>query len=129
AAALPSATLFRSRAALGTMQQTGGLVVLRGTLNNRGATLALDGPNQLWRLDGGTILGGTVTMTGGARLIASFFAGRLDAVTVNGIVDVGEGALRVTNGLMLNGTLTVGDPNSFRSGRITFEGTQTLAGT
>ena len=65
-------------------------------------------------LDGGTVLGGTITTAGGATLLVN--NGTLDGVTLAGTLDVGNtvnGAeLTVTNGLVLNGTALVGNPTN-----------------
>ena len=56
----------------------------------------------------------------------------LDSVTVNGNLDVGntvnEAEVTVTNGLVLNGTLLVGNPTNYSWGGVSFAGTQTLSG-
>jgi hypothetical protein len=121
-----------STPALGSIQRTGGVVNIVGVLNNSGQTLLLNGSRGSWTLNGGTILGGAVTNSEGARLLAGNNANsRLDGVTVNGHLDVGavNGAVVVvTNGLVLNGSMQVGHATSNWHGRIHFEGTQTLSG-
>ncbi|MEI6052250.1 MAG: DUF4339 domain-containing protein, partial [Opitutaceae bacterium] len=63
-------------------------------------------------IPGGLILGGAITTTNGAALLVQ--SGTLDGVTVNGNWDVGSSvnnaSLTVTNGLVVNGTLQVGNP-------------------
>src|SRR5207249_6670545 len=56
---------------LGSIQRTGGNVNILGTLSNAGTTLALDAASGSWTLNGGTIRGGSVTTSNGARLVAS----------------------------------------------------------
>ena len=97
-------------AGLGTFNRTGGTVNLTGTLDNTGGTLALDAATGSWNLLGGTIKGGTITMSGGAQLVATGSGGTLDGVTLNGDLDLTAqyASLTVTNGLVLNGTATIG---------------------
>ena len=83
-----------------------------------------------WVLSGGTVQGGTINQVNGAALIVS--SGTLDGVTVNGDWDVGSSvngaSLTVLNGLVLNGTLLVGNPTNDWYGQVNFTGTQTLQG-
>ena len=73
-------------------------------------------------MSGGTIHGGTVIATNGNSIIVS--EGTLDGVTVDGILDIGNtvngGGLVVTNGLILNGTILVGNPTNGWYGGIGF---------
>jgi hypothetical protein len=59
-------------------------------------------------------------------------SGQLHGVTINGDLDVGDSTsnaqLTVTNGLVLNGTLRVGNPTNQWYGVIHFEGSQALSG-
>ena len=52
-------------AALGNFTDAGGMVSLMGTLNNTSTTLILSPSLGAWNLRGGTIVGGTVSSTGG----------------------------------------------------------------
>ena len=54
-----------------TFSRTGGAVNLTGKLTNTGDTLALNATTGSWNLVGGTITGGTVSVTGGADLIGT----------------------------------------------------------
>ena len=93
--------------------RSGGTVNLTGTLNNTGAELVLAGATSSWQLAGGTILGGTVTTTGGAKLLGvypgQFVApSKLNGVTLNGDLEVVSTpsvstSVTVLNGLVLNG--------------------------
>ncbi len=74
---------------LGLFNRSGGTVNLTGTLNNTESALVLSRATNSWVLNGGTILGGTLTTTNGASLIVNG-SGTLDGVTVNGVLDVGE---------------------------------------
>jgi hypothetical protein len=108
---------------LGTLNRSGGTVNLTGTLDNTATTLVLDSGTGSWNVAGGTLLGGTVNASDGAQL--TFGSGTLDGVTLNSDLDLTTGSAQVTvlNGLVLNGTATLGE-----SGVIDFNGTQTLAG-
>jgi hypothetical protein len=86
-------------AQLGSFDRSGGTVNLKGTLDNTGGTLALDAATGSWNLAGGTIQGGTVSATGGAKLVATNLGGTLTDVTLQGdaaqseptLLDVGGG--------------------------------------
>jgi hypothetical protein len=77
---------------------------LTGTLDNRGATLAVGGTNAVWMLSGGRIYHGTVTTAPGSVLSGG---GTLDSVQLNGTAN---GSFGILNGLTLNGELNVGGP-------------------
>src|SRR5207249_12303171 len=115
-------------ASLGVLNRSGGTVNLTGTLTN--TTLALNDTTGSWVLNGGTVQGGTINTINGAAMIVS--SGTLDGVTVNGDWDVGSSvngaSLTVLNGLVLNGTVQVGNPTNYWSGAIRFEDSQTLSG-
>ena len=84
---------------------------LTGTLDNTGTTLALDATTGSWNLAGGTINNGTVSELGGAVLVATSSGGTLNGVTVNGDLDLSQNSyqsLKVYNGLVLNGTMSLG---------------------
>ena len=115
-------------AQIGTLVRSGGTVNVTGNLTNTGTTVVLNATTGSWVIGGGGMIkGGTVTTSGGARLIGG--GGTLDGVTVNGEVEViGYQSLEVKNGLVLNGTLTVGHATDGSWGRVNFAGTQTLGG-
>ena len=69
-------------AALGNLSAAGAAVQLYGTLNNTGTTLVLAPSLGNWGLIGGTIVGGTISSTGGSELKATFNGGTLSGVTV-----------------------------------------------
>jgi hypothetical protein len=120
-----------TRAGLGTFTSTGGSVRLRGYLDNRGGTLNLDDNTGAWRLDGGTITGGTVNENGSPRLLPGLVPGYLSGVTLDGDLDLSgvSTSVYVTGGLTLNGTARLGQPDGSTNSRIFFRGTQTLGGT
>lgn len=116
--------------ALGTIDVADGRLRLVGTLDNAGHHLTLHGDTNTLTLRGGTLLGGTLSLANGARLIGTPQDGRLDGVTLNGDLDLTafDSQLFVTNGLTLNGTVALGHPSINWRGALTFQGTQTLAG-
>ncbi len=112
---------------LGTVQAAGGALNLSGMLDNSGASFALNASTGSWLLSG-TIKGGTVNETGGAKLIAN--GGTLDGVTLNGDLDLTpqSATLTVKNGLVLNGTATIGASSGNGFNYLNFTGTQSLTG-
>jgi hypothetical protein len=122
-----------SRAALGDFHHTGGIVQIRGTIDNQGRTFDVDDTTGPIFLNGGTIAGGTVTTSGSARLMVINFGNLLSAVTMNGEIELvtdpvqrGSPTLGITNGLTLNGTLTINTPINFAD--VTFTGNQRFIG-
>ncbi len=78
-------------------------VELSGVLSNGGKTLRLDSATGDLILNGGTIAGGVVQASGGARIVHRA-NGRLDGVTLGGEVVVESGSLlTVFNNLTLDG--------------------------
>ena len=118
-------------AGIGNINRTGGTMNILGTLDNTGATLALNAATGSWQLlTGGTIKGGSITGAGGASLsLPTFNTGTVDGVTLAGDVTMHNGAgLTVRNGLVLNnGRLILGSGGN--STRVEFSGTQSLSGT
>ena len=115
----------------GTFSASGGAVVLVGTLDNTGRTLAITAATGSLQADGGTIRGGRIETTGGALLVAQV-AMTLDGVTLGSNFSLQDGgAVMVTNGLTLDHvTVTLLDGTvPFIGPRIRFDGTQALGGT
>jgi RHS repeat-associated protein len=123
-------------AGLGAYTNNGGTINLTGTLNNTGATLALNSGTGSWFLAGGTVDGGTVATADGTALIAG--GGTLQGVTLGGTVNgnAEPGTLTdPTGGITVNGGLTlvnntviqVGDAS--HSGFIQFGSDQSVGGT
>src|ERR1017187_1888391 len=93
--------------------------------------------SNTFTLSGGTLQSATVVTADGATLLA--IGGTLDGVTLNAnaVVQAGNACssvtLTVTNGLTLNGTLTLqrtaNNSNTDGSGYLSFMGGQTLGGT
>ncbi len=70
---------------LSSFTRIGGTVNLTGTLNNSGTTLALNAATGSWTLLGGTITGGTVSVSGDAELVGTNSGGTLSGgVTLRG---------------------------------------------
>ncbi len=111
-------------ATLGAFGRSGGTVNLTGTLTNIGTTLALNNTTGTWMLDGGTIIGGTISTSGTALLQGE---GSVNGVTLDGTLDgnVFGGSLTIINGL----TLASGLVETTNIESLNFSGTQTLAGT
>ena len=105
-------------AGLGTVEAVGGTVNLTGTLVGN---LSLNATTGTWNLVGGTLIGGTLTESGGAELVIE--SGYLDGVTVDGTLDLSQGvpaSVTVYNGLVLNGTMLLGNANGATYGTINF---------
>ncbi len=97
-------------AALGSFARTGGTVDLTGTLNNTGATLALNSTTGGWEFNGGTIDGGTITTSSSAVLTTSAAGSTLNGpITLAGTLDNDSGhAIVVTGGLTLGSDADTG---------------------
>ncbi|HYB99850.1 MAG TPA: hypothetical protein VEC57_12035 [Candidatus Limnocylindrales bacterium] len=112
-------------AALGDFSRSGGIVNLTGTFDNV-SDLVLGPDTGDWFLRGGTVLGGSIDGTGGARLILTNSGGVLNAVTMLAPMDMTatSSQVRIQNGLQLEGLATMGTASSIR-----FQGgQQTLSG-
>ena len=122
-------------ASWGTVQRSGGTIQFTGTLDNTGTSLVLDEVTGTWNLAGGRIVGGAIVGTNGAGLVVTADS-VLDGVTLNADLTVPGGAgcgytrqLTVTNGLVLNSTLTLARYGVGSSAvQLTFAGSQTLGG-
>ncbi len=103
----------------------GSTLELSGTLDNTGSTLALSDTTGPLSLAGGTITGGTISETSSGQLVASG-SGTLDGVTLQGNLDLSQvngATVNILNGLMLNGTILIGDAAGDIYGVLAFEGT------
>ena len=102
---------FTFNAASATLDQTSGVL---------SATSGIAIQAGVFRLGGG-ILGGTVSTSGGATLIAT--GGTLDGVTLSGEVDVAQqqpASLFINHDSAINGTLLVGNPGNAINGTVFF---------
>ena len=79
---------------MGTIEHLGGDVVLGGTFNNTGTTLALTPQTGSWKLEQCSVNGGTVSNSGGARLIAGS-ASSLHNVQIDGDLQVVDGSASI----------------------------------
>src|SRR5262249_32613243 len=115
---------------LGTVTSVG-TVKLTGTLTND-APLTLNASTGSWQLAGGTIDGGTIVTPDGAALIGTTLAGTLNAVTVNGTLDLATNsgaAVNVTGDLTLNnGLVQIGNTTGNYALLNFAGGNQTLGG-
>ncbi len=117
----------------GMITGVSGFIYLSSVLNNAGSTLALNDSTGSWYTEGGEILGGRVTTSGGAELIATQLGGTLAGVTLSGTLEMASpllppqdaGKVTVTGGL----TLDSGSVEFAESAVMTFAGTQSLSGT
>jgi RHS repeat-associated protein len=118
---------------LSRFTSNGGSVFISGFLNNTGTTLALSAATGTWYLNGGTIIGGTVSSADGAVLAFPTYvtSGTLDGVTLNTdlTVSVPGDVLNVKDGLAVNDTLTVVADNHSAPVMQLPSGDQTFAGT
>ena len=82
-------------------------------------------------LQGGTIDGGTIELSGGATLIATSYGGTLAGVSIDGTLDMSASfaLITVTGGLTIDGTILMGNQAGTTNGILSFVGAQTLAGT
>ena len=109
-----------------------GTVFLDATLDPLGTTLDVNGSGLNLALEGGTIAGGTVNLTGGATMVATTAGETLEGVTLDGTLDMTEAAgvaVTVTGGLTLDGTVLLGNFYGGSGESLNFVGAQTLGGT
>jgi hypothetical protein len=120
---------------LGTYDFTNCSVVLGGVLDNSRDTLNLNNSTSgQWSIQNqGTLKGGTVTGTNGATIWFFSNNGTLsEGVILNIDLDLTlQAGARATvmGGATLNGTAKLGNADGTTSGKITFQGKQTLDGT
>jgi hypothetical protein len=98
-------------------------------VDNTGSTVTLDGPSQSLIL-AGEISGGTINAINGADVIVTGSDAVLDSVTLNSNLDLTASGASATilDGLTLNGTAVIGDPNGHHSNGLYFEGDETVGG-
>ena len=114
-----------------TMEATGGGVLnVRTTVNNAGETILASGGGNV-QINGGTVVGGTLTSTDTSYFSAGSGGGNLNGVIVsNGSqFNILNGdTLTVTNGITNNGTIVVNSNQGTSGSNLTFSGSQTLSG-
>lgn len=118
-AANPRITVRSGTPTVKSIQSTELLALTGGTLT---VTQSIQGGTL--RIDGGTL--NDATVAGSTTMAVTATGGTLDSVTLNSNLNLSAGSgsqVTVVNGLILNGTVTLGD-----FGLLDFAGTQTLAG-
>jgi hypothetical protein len=116
--------------AIGTFNHASGAVNITGSLDNAGATLALNNTTGTWNLSGGAINGGIITTAGSAVLNAGPNDSTLNGVTLSGTLTMpGNMIVNITNGLALDGAM-VSDNGAlrFRGGTQSVTGTGAITG-
>ncbi|HRF73519.1 MAG TPA: Ig-like domain-containing protein, partial [Accumulibacter sp.] len=96
-------------AGFGGFTHSGGAVQFYGAVDNTGSTLTLGATPGSWQLQGATIEGGTLNVSG-SLVVTNNLNNRLVGVTVNGDLDIsgGSGAFLQVKDLVLNGTASLG---------------------
>ena len=109
---------------LGAIENVTGGISLGGTIDNTGATLALNDTTGPLKLIGGIIKGGTVTESGRGQLAFDNSANQLDAVVLNGDLNLanGQGVVQIVHGFTCSGTVRID-----ASGTLSCKGVQTMA--
>ena len=118
---------FATDSVNGKIVRISGQLELDGILDNTGKTLSLDADTGSLELDSGTIVGGVVDASGDYQLLESASnTGALDGVTLDADFVVDGRKVVITDGLTVNGTVTLQNNSSLH-----FQTTanQTLAGT
>jgi RHS repeat-associated protein len=108
---------------LGVFNRAGGTVNLIGTLNLNNQVLNLTAALGSWVLKGALIENGTITTSGGAELIAGSSSNTLNSVTLNGTLDISQvsnAQATVEGGMLLNGTILIGNSSGSTYGALYF---------
>ena len=116
---------------LGTIHRTGGTVNLGGTLDLQGGAWNLDAGTGSWNLLGGAVKNGTISESAGSLLVFTNSGGVLNGITVNGDMDLTRQLgtnVSIYGGLVLNGTMSLGDSAGTTYGRVYFADSGTAAG-
>jgi hypothetical protein len=114
---------------LGTVQETGGMVVLAGTLSNTGSIIAIGASAGLADVSlTGTVIGGTITDSSSALVAGNAGTAMLESTTYKGTLALTQAGalLNVRGGLaVVGGQVLISGPGS----ELDFIGTQTFNGT
>ncbi len=102
---------------LAAFSRTGGTVRHTGSLNNVGEVLTLNSAVGSWRVEGGSITGGSVIIDAGQSLVFNQSNNnRLMNTSVNGALDLSEGSARVyVSDSVLSGTAILGQGSFIHS--------------
>ncbi len=94
---------------LGTITRNGGAVILQGTIDLEGETLALNASTGSWSLESGTLKNGTVTTSGGAVLnVTENTYAVLENIDIQGsIVVAASSTLTLQEDWQNHGTITL----------------------
>jgi hypothetical protein len=97
----------------GTFDRDGGTVNLTGVMT-LDAPFTLNTATGNWRIAGGTLKDGTINSADGAKLVATSSGGMLSNVVLNADLDMtsSSSSVSVTNGLTLNGVITLSNNSS-----------------
>ncbi len=118
---------------IGGFTRSGSSVInLIGDMDNTGNTFALTAATGDWTMANGRIIGGTVTESGGAKLLYSGGSvNRLDGVTFTGDLFLNRPTvhqyLRLQNGSTFSGNAHLGSPDGYQA-ILSYEQTGTLDG-
>jgi hypothetical protein len=120
-------------APLAAFTDSGGTVNLAGSLTN--TSLALSPALGNWFLSGGTIVGGTISSTGGSLLTLTSSGGTLNGVTIatgatlDGTYEPYSGYVakaNIVNGMFLNGSANLGSANGLSAAELFFQQSGTM---
>ncbi|MCC7389213.1 MAG: hypothetical protein IT431_10640 [Phycisphaerales bacterium] len=118
-------TFSTSDLGLDGFARNGGTIAITGALTNTDQTLALPQTLGSWTLDGGTIIGGEVSMSPIGTLLIGPGAGKLQGpIGIVGSINAATipyARITITGGLTLAGLFRIGD-----GARVFLEGTQRL---
>jgi hypothetical protein len=103
----------------GLISRNGGTINVTGTWDNTGRNYSLTGTTGDFRLNGGTIRGGTLNQVGGVLRFSSSGSNILDALTVNGAMQLSESSAFVR---LINGTSFTQADLTGSSSRLLMEG-------
>ncbi len=113
-----------TRTGLGTITRSGGVINLSGTLDLQGGEWVLNASTGSWAMSGGTVRNGTIRAESGSQLLMTTTGGSLSSITYTGTLDVSQqtaAKLYIFNGLVLNGTLLIGNASGTTSGEVYFQ--------
>jgi hypothetical protein len=125
---------FTTAQALAVVHTGTTTISITGTMTNSGGTQLVLGPaTGSWYMNGGTIVGGTITGTSTERLIPTASTNVLDGVTIaaNTILDLSQvsgAGCYLNNTVTINGQVLLGDTAGVRYGRLYWNTATTVWG-